>query len=66
MTFRYTKSERTEKKYTAEHAFNNALRILKRPVCTNAIAHYYPTHLFTLAEINEMVSEMIADTKHWG
>lgn len=66
MAFRYTKSERTEKKYTAEHAFNNAKRILKRPVCTNAIAHYYPTQLFTLVEINALVSEMIADTQYWG
>ena len=46
MAFRYTKAELTEKKYTAEHAFNNAYRVLKRPVCTNAIAHYYPTSFY--------------------
>ncbi len=64
---RYTKSEMNDRKYTKEYAFNNAKRLLKgRSVCVNAIANIPDDKLFTLVEINELVSEMVADTHYYG
>lgn len=63
----YTRSEKKETKYTIHQAFNIArMRLSNRPVCTNAVrGRSYDTRI-TLVELNELVDQLVDDTRYYG
>lgn len=60
----YTKSERTEKKYTVYQAVQSARRRLgpKRGLCVNALNGLPDCHKITLEELNELQDKMYWDS----
>ena len=62
----YTKSERTVKKYTVQDAVDSAKRRLKGiPMCINAVTKMDLDEKITLERLNEIASEIVADSHYY-
>lgn len=62
----YTRSERTDKKYTIGQAVESAKRRLNgKPMCSNAVWGEDYSTLITLERLNEISDEIVGDSNYY-
>ena len=63
----YTHKEKTEKKYSVYDALAQAKAVLEgKPVCTTSLNKYGPEEKLTLAELSDLVEQLVSDTRFYG
>lgn len=63
----YTKKELTQKTYTLSDVITAIRAVMNgRKWCSNAISGFTSDDRFTLAELNDIVAEVRADTSFYG